>query len=680
MAESGGNVLGKRASEDPHQTLRNVVPKNDSTGDHLHDENNQKAGEEFDDTDDGSDGDDYSGDEYEGDDFYGDDEDMETDDEDFEEPEYEVEEKTHVVQSNPETTVKLRLHISKEEEFGDWIRNIHVHCTLDGDSVGVGFGRYIRRGRIRARFWQYMEETSKEMSDLAFEIFDRHGFLKENLKGHCIQRGTGVWGSELDTGPLFLIEHMEITEKECRGKGLGRAMVNSLIQKAETYGRPKPEPLTEVEASLRDFILKTRGTVKYSPLHVLVAPGWLEREVEDEIIGKSARQAREVRFRAAESATAFYRSVGFRRIGTSSYFGFSPDPAHTSHEIAVADDADPPTGPLGETLDTEDNEAKRLERLKQEFPLHHATITMPDTECVEFYQKFVAKDDAEWTQVNPSGETLLHIAAHEFKARSAKWLMGNVKTQSLATVRNLEGYTALESLQDHLEVGRTQAQHMAMRLDVSDKFRGFPELAVASLCVLMGIGPSDLTQLRVLQIKYGCTCGSCLEGFMSPRMKLALLSQAGATHDMLCFEFESGYPDWESLEDDMAHVAADVQRRFRTNKSIREGFANTFDLVSSCLRSNTIPTEENILSKLERRSEWPPVTRNYLQAGGEVEAALARVFEKAEQQDTKAGDGTFEEAMEDELSKLSTCRNDHEFGFVAWACGIPGLPRSGGYC
>ena len=122
-----------------------------------------------------------------------------------------------------------------------------------------------------------------------------------------------------------------------------------------------------------------------------------------------------------------------------------------------------------------------------------------------------------------------------------------------------------------------------------------------------------------------------------------------------------------------SHVAADIQQNFKTNKSLRRGYANLFGFVTDCLRVDTVPTEANALAAWENSGEWPPVTRNFLQRGGRVESVLRVVFSSTMSQDFKAGDGSILMTFEDEIMKLPKCRNDHEFGFVALACGIKEL-------
>lgn len=75
---------------------------------------------------------------------------------------------------------------------------------------------------MRYKFWEDMEEPSEETCDVAFHVFDRYGRVKTKYRDHPVQKGTGVWRTELDHGPLFLIEKLHVTALKLRRKGLGR--------------------------------------------------------------------------------------------------------------------------------------------------------------------------------------------------------------------------------------------------------------------------------------------------------------------------------------------------------------------------------------------------------------------------------------------------------------------------
>lgn len=253
--------------------------------------------------------------------------------------------------------------------------------------------------------------------------------------------------------------------------------------------------------------------------------------------------------------------------------------------------------------------------------------------------------------------------------------MENINVRiDLSSARNQEGYTALEALRDKLETQRTTEENGMRTVDISDRFTGFPPEAVECLAILSASSQSSSVAHR-RRLTFGCTCGECLEGFISPRMKAGLLFQAEVSFDMLDTDIEDGVM-WCEMNDDMiAHVHSDMQRNFRTNKSYRQGFTNIFGFVAACLRSDIVPREENVVrAYLNAGNEWPPVTRNYFERGGtmdgKIEPVLRIIFDNARDQGHLSGDGEFERAMADTISNLKTCRNDREFGFVALACGL----------
>jgi GNAT superfamily N-acetyltransferase len=232
--------------------------------------------------------------------------------EEMEPPKHEFEEHPHVI---GKSTVSVSLFCQEEDDqFSNWMTSIHILCTFDGKQIGYGMGRHIKRGRIRHDFWQTMEAPSTETSTVAFELFDRYGCVRNEFKDHCVLKGNGVWGKELDQGDFFVIEYLFL-DQEWRRKGLGTLMANLLLKKAKSEGR--------------------------ALAFTLVIPGWLRQDVEKLFTGKPKREARAIRGSAIDAATAFYRSLGFRRVGASPCFALASDPAHGSHSIASNNDYDP---------------------------------------------------------------------------------------------------------------------------------------------------------------------------------------------------------------------------------------------------------------------------------------------------------------------------------------------------
>ncbi|KAI1833674.1 hypothetical protein DTO006G1_5042 [Penicillium roqueforti] len=182
-----------------------------------------------------------------------------------------------------------------------------------------------------------MEEPSEETCDVAFHVFDRYGTVKTKYKDHPVQRGTGVWGNEVDLGPLFFIEKLHVTVPELRRKGLGQKVVSLLLEKAKNFSQDdKPDG-----KNAHLFYGSNEAFVRAWTLHALVSPGTLTADVKPQLVGKSAEERLMTRTRVESDAIDFWRASGFRRIGASHCFAFSFDLQHQSRALAAASDFDP---------------------------------------------------------------------------------------------------------------------------------------------------------------------------------------------------------------------------------------------------------------------------------------------------------------------------------------------------
>jgi hypothetical protein len=125
----------------------------------------------------------------------------------------------------------------------------------------------------------------------------------------------------------------------------------------------------------------------------------------------------------------------------------------------------------------------------------------------------------------------------------------------------------------------------------------------------------------------------------------------------------------------LVHLDPGVRTNLKTNKSLRQGFVNMFRVAVECLKANRVPTAENLEWCCDNQSEWPPDTKNYLRRAGTqmgCRAVLRYMFDAAKEEDEKAGNGECQRILKERWSDLPTCRNDHEFEFVARACGYGG--------
>ncbi|CEL06575.1 hypothetical protein ASPCAL09748 [Aspergillus calidoustus] len=586
----------------------------------------------------------------------------------------------NVSMSGGDISLKITLFTTKELDSPGWVENLCAECNRDGVLVGNVLARLIWRGAVRPQFWQRMEELSQDTSDIALKIFNRYGIVKPNLKHHPIQKGSGVWQTELDNGPLATIEYVHVIPSDLRRKGLGSKMLELLLAKAQGYIAAQ----TQTDPSLALFQTPQSKLDCSSSLHVLTLPGWLRADVEPRREGQPHREQHRINSEAHDAAVSFFRSCGFRRLGISGCFAYSFQPNHPSRTLLVNDDVDPPFCAVdeyegfinpenGETMQS-NMERYRLDSLKASHPFHHAAETLSDEDCLTFLKYHASSVGSALP--NNTQSTLLHSIARAIKPRSLQWIIDNVQeARKWQSSRDMQGFTPIEALKEKLESSRSTRQVMLMTLIVSDQFKGFGTEAVWCL-ELLSTRDGNSTRLSTLELqrlKYGCTCGSCLEGFLSPRMAFALYWKGGELGDMLSDFSMSDGKNWvEWHEDAIAYLARDVQANLQTNKSLRCGFGNTFSLAAHCLERKIIPRTPSILEQLDDEGEWPPHTKNFFKRAGVdgVNAALLYLLEATEMQDEMAGDGESRLLDVQDYTKLPLCRNDHEFGFVSVSWGL----------
>jgi hypothetical protein len=135
------------------------------------------------------------------------------------------------------------------------------------------------------------------------------------------------------------------------------------------------------------------------------------------------------------------------------------------------------------------------------------------------------------------------------------------------------------------------------------------------------------------------------------------------------------YIQWNELG--LRYVPYPIRENMKTNKSMRQGFANLCHHFATCLRSNKLPTTTNILDALQNANEWPPTSRNFLLRGGTVVSVGSMLFESAMHQDELAGDGFHLDVYKGNIEVLPECRNDYEFGFVSGMCGYKRVSNIG---
>lgn len=527
--------------------------------------------------------------------------------------------------------------------------HIKAENSVDDSPIGFCNAKLINREPIRATFYRDMEEPTHDLSELAFHVFDRWGCLKSKFRDHPVKKGTGIWGAELDKSQFLFIEELKVNEDNQR-KGYGRKLFEQVWEIAQS------------KANDCDFAI-----VLATHINTMTV------EMKAEALPP---RDRELFYKGSQTtAEDFWRAVGFRRIGSTSYFARAKDPSHASRSLSAVEDYRHPLSL--QSSSSEDN---------QPFPYDQTISQSDDPGTLKLLKaRLLAHPDTDtvWLSVDKHGNNIIHNVARQCKAESLSWLLQLPFSRELQSLRNLKGETPLERLEDWLESRRTMRQLGGLTIPMSDEFGSFTQAETVCLQLLKGL--SNPTPIQIARLACGCTCGECVGGFLSPRLLFALEDQCETHHYQLEGMLDGSMmrmsgPQWCDWNDHhFCHLGAGIINNFKTNKSLRQGFTNIFGYVAEAIRAKEVPTALNVLRYAD--GEWPPCTKNYLQRGGTVAAVVLASFDGAMSQDQYLGDGEHQAVYQDDIDKLPKCRNDGEFVFASRQYraveGLPALSNAG---
>jgi GNAT superfamily N-acetyltransferase len=546
------------------------------------------------------------------------------------------------VKANPLDVSGDNLHIEyldgKYEEYDElndifWLEPIDVVATDErtAEQVGCCMASLVRRQKIRHLFHKNMIIPFNDLAMLAFDLFDRYGRLKDDYKHHPIRKGSGFWKDQLDRGDMLVIEDVTI-DQQYRRRGIGTRLVQALLGAASKKVRGgKFVALTWPDPSKGDHFHQTmENLVGYVNSH------FIERK--------------------DTQAIKWLRSVGFRRIGSSIWFGAIVGHGAQPGLPTIADDYDPPL-------------ISRPNNLVPESILH-AFKTSKDKPRLKALQKHVGPaepDDERWLATDEAGNTLMHLAALFYAPDCLVWIMGQPGGRRLQNTRNHNHDTPLEALELNLDKYRTRLFTGRFLLPWSDGFHGYPKKAVRCLVALKGVHlqPQDPGWKRLAG---GCTCGECFEGCMSPRMRLALATQAEGLHESYTEQLtDMGPRQWVScnVEEALPFYCFSMMNHSR---SMCLGFTSLMKHISKCLWAGMLPNEVNIMSIHDRDEKDKVNTKNFFKGGGKVATVAKVAFEAAIDDDSFTDVGTPAWPLPEGTNELPKCRNDHEYGYVGIKC------------
>ncbi|KAF8066502.1 ankyrin repeat family protein [Lyophyllum atratum] len=510
----------------------------------------------------------------------------------------------------------------------------HPEFGLVGSLSAVKIIRHFCRGS----FLEVMDDHSDELHQFSITLFDKFGRVRPFLLEQGNRRGTGCWGSELNNDQLIYVLDMNVNEKY-RGKGLGSWMLGKLLAAAF---------VTEGDT------VACRPT----PINVEEKAEWAN---------------------ITQKQVAFFRKNGFRRIGRTCFFGYSPNSNHPSREISITADAEEQS----RDFDTTADQGLTPEELEAKYPLHFAIVNFSGAYVVNIIKAHYKIDPSSIHKADASGLTPIYAALGRTNIHAVQALLDLGVADDMQNAQNAGGMTPLEGLADKMRSTRECAETM------TGVWNGYSteELTCEFLAKrAMGMPTlADNLEAYVTKRKWGCTCGVCAGGWLSKRMRFRLEVRAGSSRDVMNEEIGySGFKRGVAHTDPMVLSEIDyVPSHLHQSvfKTFYVGYQSVFAIILAFLTATDLPLSKDVIQGvISQRILGAEGVTFFFNKGGKIEHALDSITDQAREQ-SPLGDSSFEEfhADAEDYVPLPTCNNDLEFALVRRMLGLDPELRRGRY-
>lgn len=201
-----------------------------------------------------------------------------------------------------------------------------------------------------------------------------------------------------------------------------------------------------------------------------------------------------------------------------------------------------------------------------------------------------------------------------------------------------------------------------------DNWRGYAEDYVECYKLLISAMNEPWDEELEKRVRFGCSCGHCLEGVMSPRVKFYILAYIYESARIIKTRWGA------ETNENIAKVVSGIFTHLpptlsdiSSKEPFQRGFATLLEYIGICLEENEIPTADKVGKKLDwyRDMGEGEDTQRYLNLGGTINDALSYLFAGC---CYKTWSAVFKEL--DEAKEIPHCDNDDLITPVRlFACG-----------
>ena len=523
-----------------------------------------------------------------------------------------------------------------------WLEQWYGIAKFQKETIGRLDAKLIHRDHFVGSFAEDIDQPSEGAAQMALDLFDRYGRLRPEFLQHPFKKGSGVWGDELSSGDLLLLDKITVDE-DYRRQGIATGLAETIIQvcraRSDVFfalvhpGALSAEAIMQIERLCEQTNMDSRKT-ETEQMYIKKRRTEAEREAFDDLV-QDTNTDLEV------TATRFWRSVGFRRVGSSSWFALAGDASHPAHTLPPEKDFElPDVAQRGTSAKLYDGDEIQYAQ------------TMRSEDLLTWMSRIfdgLSIHDARWYSTDEKGETVLHTAAQEQNASAVAWILE--RNSRLRKCRNLKGETPLEALLAALERSRTHRGPASIfAIFASDHFKGYTLKGVECLAMLQNIEP---THAQKLCMRYGCTCSQCIGGYLSPRMRFVLKNFADTLADDLMSNLgdSDAWPHWDIAA---KFVPKSTKFKVRELDKLQEKAVALYQRFATLCKSGSTSSSDVTATMLPSAARLFELEASDFRKGRELARAVgSAVFWSAVQRGPIIGNGDFEKCCGDQVEDTS---------------------------
>ncbi|TFK52324.1 hypothetical protein OE88DRAFT_1387781 [Heliocybe sulcata] len=340
-----------------------------------------------------------------------------------------------------------------------------------------------------------------------------------------------------------------------------------------------------------------------------------------------------------------FSNAQYRRGGQSILPGYPTWSTHSAKSHTRSSDIPCDTCTILKDGPAQEGGHERIDDGKHDDRLFDAVATERGAVVSHIIQEKYRADRQSLQRRDPSGYTLLHIAAVSGNVVAVSSLIGLGFVSHLRDCSNIEGATPLDLCRNRMEQDRIlEEEHL------STGWTGYnPDYLVVELMLRRNMGEESLLEELedeeyIKKFRWGCTCGQCTDGWLSLRMRFRLIGPTAGAME------EEGWEDWST------QCLPEHLRLPQRPKSFGGGYRAVMGAIFELMQYfREAPTAQKVGHHLWRNwdNQGMKNINEYLSQGGTVEDALDYLTTEARQQAPLVGDGSFDRLMEKDFKDLA---------------------------